>query len=344
MSARHNIWPFGAGQPLGSRTTHHRRTASRGVSAKAAQREARERESERLESKLSASDLNKRLERHYARGGTLSEFFQANPALHPVNPGKGSFARCVAAVSKRGDVDDPNAVCAASKRRTAKGARELQRVALAGRKRAAGGKARKNVFDPSVGAYLGSELSKFGAKLQKKSGRNPAEAAAEMYEKFHGRPSAEVVEIEKRVHYHEHLSGLGELEKLTVRANDGALVDIEGFKGAILASNETGTQLYIEGGNQAVNLSAFGIGKPYHDLEDLGEGVKIWYYTTKLHLGKEGGEASYHHKFSEEKKVRMEYVFGQSRAPKPRVVYDTMNRALGFIGGEYTVEPEGIRN
>ena len=257
-----------------------------------------------------------------------------------LNPGQGSFARCVAAVSKRGGVDDPNAVCAASKRRTPEGAAELQRAAAKGRRRAS----RRNVVDPTMAAMLGDEFMKIGAKLKKKASRNPADAAAEMFQRFHGRPSGEVVEVNKPVHYHAHLAALGELEKLTVRANDGGLVDLEGFGEAMLCSNERGTQLYIEGGDQAVKLSAFGIGKPYHDVEDLGEAVKLWYFTTKDHLGEQGGEASYHHTLSEEKKTRMTYWFGEKRAPKPRLLYDTLNQSLVFAGGEYTVEPEGIRN
>ena len=129
-----------------------------------------------------------------------------------------------------------------------------------------------------------------------------------------------------------------------MKSNDGGLVDLEGFGDAVLCSNERGTQLYIEGGDQAVKLSAFGIGKPYHDVEDLGEVTKLWYFTTKDHLGDQGGEASYHHTLSEEKKTRMSYGFGERRAPKPRLLYDALNQGLAFAGGEYSVEPEGIRN
>ena len=50
------------------------------------------------------------------------------------NPGKGSFARCVESVSKRGGAYDPNAVCAAERRRTAKGARELEAASRRARK------------------------------------------------------------------------------------------------------------------------------------------------------------------------------------------------------------------
>jgi hypothetical protein len=211
----------------------------------------------------------------------------------------------------------------------------LQRAAAKGR--------RKNV-DPTTAAMLGSEFMKIGSKLKKKATGNPSDAAAEMFQKFHGRPSGEVVEVEKDLHYHGNLAALGELEKLTVRANDGGLVDLEGFGDAVLCSNERGTQLYIEGGDQAVKLSAFGIGKPYHDIEDLGEVVKLWYFTTKDHLGDQGGEASYHHTLGEEKKTRMSYGFGEKRAPKPRLLFDILNQVLAFAGGEYSVEPEGIRN
>lgn len=252
-----------------------------------------------------------------------------------LNPGQGSFARCVAAVSRRGGVDDSKAVCAASKRRTPEGAAELQRAAAKGR--------RKNI-DPVTSEMLGQEFIKMGGRLKKKATGNPADAAASMYQKFHGRPSGKVMEVEKPIHYHAHLAALGELEKLTVRSNDGGLVDLEGFGDAVLCSNERGTQLYIEGGDQAVKLSAFGIGKPYHDVEDLGEVTKLWYFTTKDHLGDQGGEASYHHTLSEEKKTRMSYGFGERRAPKPRLLYDVVNESLSFAGGEYTVEPEGIRN
>ena len=284
-SSRQNVWPFGEGQALGSRVYHGRargagkRTTVPKQTAKAEAKARREQEAERVERKLSDRELHAKLARHYARGGNLSEYLQANPGL-----------------------------------------------------------------DPITAAMIGQEFMKLSSKLKKKVTGNPAGAAASMFQKFHGRPSGEVVDIKKPVHYHAHLAALGELEKLTVKANDGGLVDLEGFGDAVLCSNERGTQLYIEGGDQAVKLSAFGIGKPYHDVEDLGEVVKLWYFTTKDHLGDQGGEASYHHKLSEEKKTRMSYGFAEKRAPKPRLMYDTLNEALAFAGGEYTVEPEGIRN
>jgi hypothetical protein len=375
--AKRNIWPFGAGQPLGTRTTHHRR-GSRALSSKAAQKQAREQEAERLERKLGSRDLSAQLQRHYARGGTLAEFLQANPGWHPiaklhreyeklvrkigperstkrlqalidkrdrvakelarlgfpVNPGTGAFERCVEAVSEKGGAYDPRAVCAAAGRKKY-GAKKFQEMALAGRERAA----RKNLVDPTVAAMIGSEFSKLGDKLRKKAGRNPAEAAAEMSERFHGRPVTEVLDIEERVHYHEHLAELGELQRLKVKALDGGIVTLTGFDGAILCSNEDGSQLYIRGGDQSVDVSQFAVEKPYHDFEDLGEVLKLWYFTTKDHLGDEGGTASYHHTLSEE-----DFQRRGTKTRRPRLQYSTRDQLLSFSGGRYTVEPEGIRN
>jgi len=542
--AKRNIWPFGAGQPLGSRTTHRSRTSRPAVSSKAAQRQEREREAQRLEGKLGARDLHAQLQRHYSRGGTLAEFLQANPGLRPIanlyrklenlvkqigretrtsklaallddrqrierelarfgfpvnpgkvaksavacricgqeylvrdtnprilagkpfvcskpvcerqaraqgiNPGSGAFERCVESVSEKGGGYDPRAVCAAAGRKKY-GAKRFQKMALAGRERAArgnpawvvekvGGKwtvlsrhtdaqdardtaaalkrshperqigvaltlpLHQNVpVDPTVAAMIGSELGKFGGKLRKKATRNPAyalgdesghtlagydrqtdafrdaralaesgqrvevvwktrkgyqskwfgprrnpaEAAAAMSERFHGRPVTEVLDIEEQVHYHEHLAVLGELERLKVKALDGGIVTLTGFDGALLCSNENGvdpyevkgTQLYIRGGDQSVDLAQFAVEKPYHDFEDLGEVLKLWYFTTKDHLGDQGGTASYHHTLSEE-----DFKRRGTRTRRPRLQYSIRDQLLSFSGGRYTVEDEGIRN
>jgi hypothetical protein len=354
-SSRRNMWPFGEGQILGSRVYHGKaRVAKRASAPKlTARQEAksrREQESERLESKLSDRELNRKLQQHYARGGNLAEYLQANPKLRN---------RVLKLTRKNADPVTASFL-----------GDQLGKVASKLKKKATGNPRPRTsymVIDIVTGDVAASGYSRRDAQAIADEGNrelramgrlkatqeqyvvrlelaNPADAAASMYEKFHGRASGEVVEVEKPVHYHAHLAALGELEKMTVKSNDGGLVDLEGFGDAVLCSNERGTQLYIEGGDQAVKLSAFGIGKPYHDVEDLGEVVKLWYFTTKDHLGDQGGEASYHHTLSEEKKTRMSYGFGERRAPKPRLLYDVLNKSLAFAGGEYSIEPEGIRN
>jgi len=176
--------------------------------------------------------------------------------------------------------------------------------------------------------------------------RNPEAESADGFEAFHGFRPTEQITVEKDVHYHSELWAIGELIKLIVVSPDGIEVDITGFKGAMLSANEANTQLYIEGGDQTVNLSDFGLGEPYHDKEDLGEVKKLFYFTDKTHMGDQGGEAVYHHKLGEEGTKR-NYEFGKlegRKVPRPRLAYDVVNQALEFIGGEYVIEPEGIRN
>jgi hypothetical protein len=175
---------------------------------------------------------------------------------------------------------------------------------------------------------------------------NPETESADSYEKFHGFRPKERITVKKKIRYHENLWACGDLEKLDVISPDGVQVMIDGFKGAMLSANEANTQLYIEGGDQSVNLADFGLGEPYHDKEDLGEIKKLYYSTNKTHLGDQGGEAIYHHTLGEERTKR-DYLFGKlkgRKVPRPRLVYDVMNQALEIIGGEYVIEPEGIRN
>jgi hypothetical protein len=263
------------------------------------------------------------------------------------NPGKGSFARCVSAVSRRGGVDDPNAVCAASKRRTKKGARELEAASRKARK------PKRNKPTPhgalyksypitlnDYGYYIVPKIDRDSwfdtipeakkhidwwlGRKRNKAKRNPADAASEAYAGFHGRPPDELVKIEETVHFHRHLAGAGELRKIEVHGR--YTVTLSNFKGALLAFNEKRTQLFIKGGDQAVDLKQFGI-KTTHEIETLGEVRAIEYFTTKDHLGSDGGTAVYVHRFHK---------------PYPILIYRTIDKKLEFSGGSYDVPDEGI--
>jgi hypothetical protein len=288
-------------------------------------------------------------------------------------PGKGSFARCVEAVSRRGGVSDPAAVCAASKRRTAKGARELEAASRAARRNAVplslsdvatvgqflSGKRKFPKRNPPTphgatyksypitindyGYYIVPKIDRdtwfetipeakqhinwWLSRKRNKSKRNPAAEAAEAYADFHGREPDELVKIEQTVHFHRHLAGAGKLEKLKVRVPGKMFtVTLSGFKGTLLAFNEKRTQLFIEGGDQTVDLRQFGISSP-HEIETLGEVVAIEYFTRKDHLGEDGGTATYVHRFHK---------------PYPILIYHTIDKTLEFSGGSYEVLPEGI--
>ncbi len=167
--------------------------------------------------------------------------------------------------------------------------------------------------------------------------RNPAAAAAEVYEEFHGTPSTSVVELTERLHFHEHLAELGRLELLVVNGIDGYEHRISGFKGAKLCSNETKDQLFIRGGDQAVDLSDYGI-KPPHEVETLGQVTEIQYFTTKKHLGSEGGTAIYFHKAGTTSLNGRHKKVGYG----PDLIYRVRDKALEFSGGTYEIRAEGI--
>ena len=170
--------------------------------------------------------------------------------------------------------------------------------------------------------------------------RNPADAAAAVYEDFHGKRSSEIVTVKTKIHYHEHLAALGELEYIIVRPVDGrGLIRLKNFKGAILCTNEDLNQLFIEGGNQKVDPSAFGI-RTAHETETLGQAVEVGYFTTKKHLGRDGGTAVYEHKFGTTNKNGKHISVKLSRPPD--LIYRVRDELLEFSGGSYAVRAEGI--
>lgn len=169
----------------------------------------------------------------------------------------------------------------------------------------------------------------------KKTRRNSSEyaAAAKASEEFHGTDVHELIEVKTKVFEHENLADCGELVSLTIAGINGGTFTLKNFKGARLAQAPKGYpfQLFIEGGDQKVDLDLFGI-EAAHEFEVLGKLKQIKYYTTKHHLGRDGGEANYKHKV------------GDLTGKLPHVIYDVMSKLLTIAGGEYTILPEGIDN
>lgn len=209
-----------------------------------------------------------------------------------------------------------------------------------------------SAYDVIAAPDLAQLLDKAGLDLKKaaKSGhgkhrrknrrnpvkRNSVDAAVREFEATHGRPPDRYTRIATKMHEHDNLVGWGDLERLDVEPlAGGATVKVTGFKGALLAFNEQRKktpQLFIDGGNQSVDLKAFGIQPPYHESEVLGWVKQVYYFTTKDHLAPEdGGTATYRHSFR----------FGKR---KPMLIYDTVNKLLSFSGGKYTLLDEGIDN
>ncbi len=168
---------------------------------------------------------------------------------------------------------------------------------------------------------------------------NPASASAEVFEDFHGFAPSEVITVTKKQHYHEHLAAAGKLSHLKVDGIDKRPHTIKGFKGAILAFNEDCNQLFVEGGDQSLDLADFGIDSP-HELETLGRLTDIGYQTNKTHLGDEGGEAVYVHKFRSTNVGGRHVVVKIARYPD--LIYDVRNEQLLLSGGSYEILAEGI--
>jgi hypothetical protein len=190
----------------------------------------------------------------------------------------------------------------------------------------------------------GAQVAKFlrTGKLNKGK-RNPAAEAEQGFEDFHGYPSEETVVVKEQIHFHRHLSAAGELEYIVIDTRDGKYRVTVKFKRGetILAFNEKRNQLFVRGGDQSVDLREFGINpKEAHELETLGPAKKIGYFTTKTHLGEDGGTAIYDHGF------RMTNENGRHVtvriAKYPDVIYRVRDKHLEFSGGSYKILPEGI--
>jgi hypothetical protein len=179
--------------------------------------------------------------------------------------------------------------------------------------------------------------------VKKRSRRaNPAQESAERFQEFHGYPSEETIKVTEEVHFHRHLAAAGELEYIVIDTPDGKYrVTVKFDSEVILAFNEKRNQLFAKGGDQSVNLRDFGINpKDAHELETLGKATRIGYFATKKHLGKDGGTATYDHKF------RMTNENGRHVtvriAKYPDVIYRVRDKHLEFSGGSYKILPEGI--
>jgi hypothetical protein len=220
---------------------------------------------------------------------------------------KGEFGRCVEEVSERSGIDDPRAVCAAS-------------------------------FSRAYGSHYLAARKAAGK-------RNPVHAAQDAFERFHGHPATNETVFESVEHEHEVYADVGELVALViVPEGEKRGLKLTGFDGARLTMSEDWDhpQLFVIGGDQTVDLGAFGISLA-HEREILGKVADIEYYTVKDHLSaKDGGEANYTHKFGEEtargNKARFRILVS------PTAAYDTLNQVISLWGGKYTIEAEGIRD
>lgn len=166
------------------------------------------------------------------------------------------------------------------------------------------------------------------ARSKHKKARRPNQAsAAALSEQFHGRPVEQVTAVAETVTERRELAELGRLVELVV-ARDGKAWSLKFENSDVrLASTPEGTQLYLVGGDQQVDLAALGL-RPDRDHIVLGELLAVVYHTSKA--------------FHDFEPTDYEHRFGEDSGIRPLLCYDVLNRALYIVGGNYRVRPEGI--
>jgi len=68
--------------------------------------------------------------------------------------------------------------------------------------------------------------------------------------------------------------------------------------------------------------------------------VEIGYFTTKDHLGAEGGTAVYDHTFRTTNQAGQHVTITVARYPD--LIYRVRDEQMEFSGGSYTIRAEGI--
>jgi hypothetical protein len=173
--------------------------------------------------------------------------------------------------------------------------------------------------------------------------RNPVETAEAAYEGFHGEKATHTFKLSERRHVHDVVWAFGPLVYLKVwlpsdRRKAGLRnfaeieFDYEGKNPVLVTANEKRNQMFFDGGDQSVSLKTFGVPPEPHETVVLGEVSDAYYFTTKTHLGNQGGTAVYKHKLGEE------------GGELPTLIYHTLEKRLSLAGGSYTIPNEGVRN
>lgn len=165
--------------------------------------------------------------------------------------------------------------------------------------------------------------------------RNPEDAAEELYEKFHGAPSEESIVVEEEHHYHSNLTALGVLIELKVKTVPGPRATLRfSHKNeedtVYLASNEAGTQLFFENGDQQIDLEAMGFDSKMANRDSvvIGSLRTVVYRTRK--------------KFDRMESVDYVHQMGEESKQFPVLLYDTINQKLSVSGGAYEILAPGI--
>lgn len=178
----------------------------------------------------------------------------------------------------------------------------------------------------------------------KRGKQNPEDGAARLFEKFHGAESEEILEIVEEYHEHENLTALGTLVDIVVETCTAkeATFEFEGDDAPILCSSEDGKQLYIEGGDQSIDLKKIGM--------DGEEWVKDQMVIGQFALPAPGRKWNLTYrtqkKFDDFEVIDYQHDLGEpnedepksARREAPTLVYDPRNEKLSIVGGQYQIK------
>jgi len=199
--------------------------------------------------------------------------------------------------------------------------------------------------------------SKFNAMQARR--KNPQDESDAMYEAFHGTPSTEQVIVEKEFHEHEHLAALGDLVECWIETPTRLLACIRfGERDRpLLSSNEEGTQLFIEGGDQEVDLKVLGMNGENWVKDRMVLGCFALPSATLEYEQRDGGNKVHHYHswniayltrkdFDQFEDVIYQHDLGEpdegerknERREPPYLEYEPRNSQLYVTGGQYHIE------
>lgn len=176
----------------------------------------------------------------------------------------------------------------------------------------------------------------------KKKRKNPQAEADALYKSFHGKPSRKTVEIEDQVHEHEHLAALGKLVEIWVETVTGLLAHLrfDPENAPYLASSEDGRQLYIEGGDQELDLGALKMDGEEWRKDRMVIGTFARPEPRDKGRGRRKHNITYHtkKKFDDFQPIDYEHDLGEETGVRPILEYEPRNQRLFISGGQYRIE------
>lgn len=172
-------------------------------------------------------------------------------------------------------------------------------------------------------------------KTNKRKG-NPPAAAERLYDKFHGRPATETTVVEEEVHEHEHLTILGPLVEVFIETPTGLLahINFDDEDLPFLCSSEDGTQLYVEKGDQSIDLASLQM-----ETEDWLKDRMILGRFAAPH-GKRTWNIVYRTKkrFDDFKEIDYQHDLGEETGDRPALEYEPRSQKLFIAGGRYRID------